>query len=502
MVNTADVKALLLRLHQETKTGTGNSDMVSGMSFASSLGAEIDAAAEEQGLQLKASDTSGKSSPLQADDTGVSQSKDELLPPALKKDVADSLAHAALPVVEDEQEQKGRVIVIAQDGNDAKATLDAMDHEADAAVSSAATDRRPSTAHGKPKARPGANGENEIAGCVGAPAVAGMGPSVIDPAQMAQMQILVAQQVSGPPASSVAEATAMKLSLPEERQGSSATNTMVSKTVSTRPATPLGGTRLAFHGSTKPSRTASTDHVAAKTGTEDEAETGADLSGRVPLHVSERQEAGKIPTHAHDATATSTLPLTGLGAGATGHEPSQAAMKDIAEFSGQMHSSSGTTIQGLEVRPDAVIPGDRVIAATPTTLEVGLANGTHGWLKIRAELTDNGTVTAALSSSSTAGTDMLHRSLPSLSNFLDQEKVQVSSLVVHQSAESSGLLAGEDRGSGGGGQSPQDSGGQGERDQRAEMPIHESPGSLDAALELQTSGLQQAAGRGWLSVRV
>jgi hypothetical protein len=72
-----------------------------------------------------------------------------------------------------------------------------------------------------------------------------------------------------------------------------------------------------------------------------------------------------------------------------------------------------------------------LLAVTPTSLEVGVANGTHGWLKIRAEM-EGGVVTASVSSGSIAGQEMLHRELPSLAAYLQDEKVSVNALVIKQ----------------------------------------------------------------------
>jgi hypothetical protein len=73
--------------------------------------------------------------------------------------------------------------------------------------------------------------------------------------------------------------------------------------------------------------------------------------------------------------------------------------------------------------------GHAVLAASTTSLEVGVANGTHGWLKIRAALED-GVLTASLSASSSAAREMLHRELPSLQMYMQETKVGVGSLVV------------------------------------------------------------------------
>lgn len=73
----------------------------------------------------------------------------------------------------------------------------------------------------------------------------------------------------------------------------------------------------------------------------------------------------------------------------------------------------------------------RTLAATPTSLEVGISGGTHGWLKVRAEMAGDGAVHASVSASSSAGTEMLRRELPSITSYLHQEQVAVSSVVIH-----------------------------------------------------------------------
>jgi len=73
----------------------------------------------------------------------------------------------------------------------------------------------------------------------------------------------------------------------------------------------------------------------------------------------------------------------------------------------------------------------RMLASTPTSLEVGIQNGTHGWLKVRAEMADGGVVNASVSASSSAGQEMLHRELPAMTAFLQEEKVAVNTIIVH-----------------------------------------------------------------------
>ena len=82
--------------------------------------------------------------------------------------------------------------------------------------------------------------------------------------------------------------------------------------------------------------------------------------------------------------------------------------------------------------------GPRTLAATPTTLEVGIVNGTHGWLKIRAEMTGGGTVNASLSAATSAGQEMLHRELPSLTAYLQEERVGVNAIALHTTTTDTG----------------------------------------------------------------
>ncbi len=90
-------------------------------------------------------------------------------------------------------------------------------------------------------------------------------------------------------------------------------------------------------------------------------------------------------------------------------------------------SSHTSAYSGEQMATGESRPG--LLGATPTSLEVGIANGTHGWLKIRAEM-EGGMVTASLSPGSMAGQEMLHRELPSLAAYLQEEKLGVNTLVL------------------------------------------------------------------------
>ena len=83
----------------------------------------------------------------------------------------------------------------------------------------------------------------------------------------------------------------------------------------------------------------------------------------------------------------------------------------------------------------------RTLVSTPNALEVGITGGAHGWLRVRAELEHTGEVTASLVASSAASAEALHQELSSMSAYLKNEVVGVSSLTV-SAPESSGAMHG------------------------------------------------------------
>ena len=70
------------------------------------------------------------------------------------------------------------------------------------------------------------------------------------------------------------------------------------------------------------------------------------------------------------------------------------------------------------------------LSTTPTSLEVGVSGGTHGWLKIRAELNAAGEVNASLTGGTPAAAEKLRGELPALSDYLQNEKVSMGTLDV------------------------------------------------------------------------
>jgi hypothetical protein len=98
------------------------------------------------------------------------------------------------------------------------------------------------------------------------------------------------------------------------------------------------------------------------------------------------------------------------------------------------NSQAGLGEQGGATGATEIGGTHRILTATPTTLEVGVSNGTQGWLKIRAEMSESGQVNASLSSATSAGQEMLHRELPALTAYLHQERVPVNGVTVQANA--------------------------------------------------------------------
>jgi hypothetical protein len=107
--------------------------------------------------------------------------------------------------------------------------------------------------------------------------------------------------------------------------------------------------------------------------------------------------------------------------------------------------------------PAAAVPSAagtdlRTLVATPNVLEIGFASGSHGWLRVRAELDGTGEVAASVVAATAGAAEGLHKELPGLSQYLEVEHVALSSLVVN--ASGSGAEAQDATTSAGGNEAP------------------------------------------------
>ena len=107
------------------------------------------------------------------------------------------------------------------------------------------------------------------------------------------------------------------------------------------------------------------------------------------------------------------------------HQATPATASSSSNLLGAVTSSPRTSLS------DSLVSSEphKTFVATPTTLEVGLPNGTQGWLKIRAEVGNEGNVNASLSAATSAGQQSLHRQLPALNAYLHSEQVAVTTSI-------------------------------------------------------------------------
>lgn len=182
-------------------------------------------------------------------------------------------------------------------------------------------------------------------------------------------------------------------------------------------------------------------------------EAGSALSGagveKLPPAAMLGSGDGEVRTE-----SASVLAVPVVHAAAPGNASSDASLMKLGFGETGGHTAGLPMVlreQDRSVRVDDPIDGmPQMLTATSTALEVGIQSGTHGWLKVRAEMTEAGVVNASVSASSATGRDMLHRELPGLTSFLQSEKVAVNAIVVHpMAADSRGAASGREDGSGG-----------------------------------------------------
>jgi hypothetical protein len=125
-------------------------------------------------------------------------------------------------------------------------------------------------------------------------------------------------------------------------------------------------------------------------------------------------------------------------------------------------------------------PAPQTIVATPSRLDVGILNGTHGWLQVRAELGAGGAVNTSVTAIDAAH-ESLQSAVPEIASYLNVEAVKVNSIEVHRFAESVGTPSGM------GDQSQTQGGGQGDGPQRQQqdaMPMLPNGSSEKMSMEV------------------
>ncbi len=160
--------------------------------------------------------------------------------------------------------------------------------------------------------------------------------------------------------------------------------------------------------------------------------------------------------HPGNADALTGIAAQGLGGGAAAGSIGGGHTRENAI------AANGGVVSG---GPEAGLPGHQILSAGPTQLEVGVMDGTHGWLQIRAELGTGGTISTSLTGSAAAHAP-LQQAVPEMTSYLASESVSVSGIAVHKASETAGTMAwgqgpseGQAAGSGGRGGSPNHDGG-------------------------------------------
>jgi hypothetical protein len=172
----------------------------------------------------------------------------------------------------------------------------------------------------------------------------------------------------------------------------------------------------------------------------------------------------------------------------------------LSAGSTEQHGPVGVTASTAEM--------PRMLTATPMALEVGIQNGTHGWLKVRAEMADGGVVNASVSTTSPAVQEVLHRELPSLATYLQEEKVAVNTVAIHVTAAAGADVRGSSGMNGAGGQTPQRS----NEGETQHQPLRKTTpnGTEDVMTHRASHGVDEdgslslaayTSGGSWLSVR-
>jgi hypothetical protein len=166
-----------------------------------------------------------------------------------------------------------------------------------------------------------------------------------------------------------------------------------------------------------------------------------DVSQRSVEEKSKTASAGTIATkvdarpssatHTEGLTPAANIPRVGLVAPESSLPPSQLAHPTsvIARASGQ---------SGLVSTPtSASTSAPQTIVSTPARLDVGVLNGTHGWLRVRAELGAGGAVNTSITTVDAAH-EALRSAVPEIANYLGVEAVKVNSIEVHRFADTAG----------------------------------------------------------------
>jgi hypothetical protein len=281
-----------------------------------------------------------------------------------------------------------------------------------------------------------------------------------------------------------------------------------------------GGKSLVTQGLNKPSSTAPSAVPSPNTAATAEL-AKLPASGVHDIGAVISETTGPVVVGGVMSVETSLMPVphTLVVSSLTSLAQSPAQTATAVQVAGSAPADAASTIEssGATLSP-------AMLRATPTSLEVGVATGAHGWLKIRADLTSEGVITASMSGISASVARELRSELPGLTSYLAEERVAVSVLSVDVATASisgapthalMGTGTGLDGDQGGGAGTSQR---EAETQQHSPKPIAAedevrgrdsvSPSAVRYGIEtsLGDAGLGSPAGYGsgggWLNVRV
>ena len=211
----------------------------------------------------------------------------------------------------------------------------------------------------------------------------------------------------------------------------------------------------------------------------------AQIAGKVVEPSAKPGETPLVPTMHSEPISTALVTA-----------PAPAAASAPTSIAGTVPAPVATAHVQAESLPQL---GDaHTLTATPQALEVGVATGTHGWLRVRAEIGASGQVAASVVATTPAAAEALHRSLPALRDYLAQERVGVDTVAVTRPPP---RLDGVQHNLSSATQS--DTRGQERRDrqpQTSQPPVELDGGFSFTRLELPM--LTSEGAGGWVSVRV
>lgn len=170
---------------------------------------------------------------------------------------------------------------------------------------------------------------------------------------------------------------------------------------------------------------------------------------------STRPEASDAPSHESTAKGgapdTTELNKPGLALESLGSAPQlQDRTLSVAaapRLSLPAHPESSTSVNPTQIPylPSQAASEPVMLTASPGTLELGLHTGSHGWVKVKAEVDgQTGEVSAVVHAGSAQSAETLHRELPALSAYLEGEQVALHSLTVVQMNSAPGSDLGND----------------------------------------------------------